>query len=650
MRVFQSSYKDPAGVTHKTKTWYIEFVDHKETHRRVSGLTDRKQTEALGRSIQRLVWTRASGEKLDPVLTKWIESISPKLRTKLASFGILESSTVAALEPLVKHLDGEKDAEGKITFIGFRQALTAKGTGADHVELVATRAKKVIQGCGFKFWSDISASKVMSYINGRKEDRKTKNGTTARGISAQTFNFYLAAFKQFCRWMVRDGRASESPVLHLNGLNVRTDRRHDRRAISIDELRWLLETTRNGPERFGMTGPERSMLYRVAVETGLRRGELRSLTRTSFDLNDKNPTVTVAASYSKHRRQDVLPLRADTTAELHEFLACKMPGTLAFNVPKGKHDAADMFRADLAAARAIWLDKAGTPEERKAREATSFLTYVDAAGRFADFHSLRHTCGSLLASSGVHPKVAQSIMRHCTIDLTMSRYSHVFAGQEASAVSALPDLGRRASNNAMATGTDGRSAGHDETDSDGPGNNPRGPTRPRGRDKDVNEDGSKYLSQILAHERGFEGISSDSSRSNATVCNDAENTGIPNRYSGKSESNAPHGGVPEWLNGPVLKTGVPARVPWVRIPPLPVKNEGRTARSERRNGEETATSETTKKQRRNSDNSFSRDPKGSAKKRATLEVYATGRVSWNKQRKNREKETSWNIVSLERVI
>jgi hypothetical protein len=31
------------------------------------------------------------------------------------------------------------------------------------------------------------------------------------------------------------------------------------------------------------------------------------------------------------------------------------------------------------------------------------------------------------------------------------------------------------------------------------------------------------------------------------------------------------GRVAEWFKAPVLKTGVPARVPWVRIPPLPPK-------------------------------------------------------------------------------
>jgi len=81
---------------------------------------------------------------------------------------------------------------------------------------------------------------------------------------------------------------------------------HDRQALEPDELWRLLQVTRNGPKRFGMTGPQRAMLYRVVVETGLRAGELRSLTVSSFDLG--NCTVTVPAAYSKHRRQDTLAL------------------------------------------------------------------------------------------------------------------------------------------------------------------------------------------------------------------------------------------------------------------------------------------------------------------------------------------------------
>ena len=76
----------------------------------------------------------------------------------------------------------------------------------------------------------------------------------------------------------------------------------------------------------------------------------------------------------------------------------------------------------------------------KADLAAAGIDYRDDAGRVADFHSLRHTAGTLLAATGVHPKVAQSLMRHSDINLTMSRYNHVLIGQESDAVAGLPDL------------------------------------------------------------------------------------------------------------------------------------------------------------------------------------------------------------------
>ena len=86
------------------------------------------------------------------------------------------------------------------------------------------------------------------------------------------------------------------------------------------------------------------------------------------------------------------------------------------------------------------------------------IPYVDDAGRYADFHSLRHSTGSLLAASGAHPKVVQSIMRHSDINMTMSRYTHIFRGQESEAVAGLPDLSlpSKEKQKAVATGTDNK--------------------------------------------------------------------------------------------------------------------------------------------------------------------------------------------------
>jgi hypothetical protein len=57
----------------------------------------------------------------------------------------------------------------------------------------------------------------------------------------------------------------------------------------------------------------------------------------------------------------------------------------------------------------------------------------------------------MLAVSGVHPKNAQTLMRHSDINLTLSRYSHSQEDQLRAAVNALPEFESHAS---VKTGTD----------------------------------------------------------------------------------------------------------------------------------------------------------------------------------------------------
>ncbi len=227
---------------------------------------------------------------------------------------------------------------------------------------------------------------------------------------------------------MKERRANENPIDHLDLLNVRTDRRHDRRAMTADECQRLLKAATNGPVLAGMTGQQRAMLYHVALETGLRRGELMSLTRGAFDL--EAATVRLEASYSKHRREDVLPLRPAMVDALREHFTLLAPKANAFNVPCNDDMLTRAFRLDCAAAG---------------------IVYRDDSGRVADFHALRHTFISNLAQGGIHPKTAQQLARHSTITLTMDRYTHVHRGELANALDVLPDLEGR--DQQRATGT-----------------------------------------------------------------------------------------------------------------------------------------------------------------------------------------------------
>jgi len=105
MRIFRATYRDKDGVTREVKKWWIETRDHLETVRRFAGLTDRKETEALGHQIERLVNYRVAGDQPDAKLSRWLENIPARMRRRFAEIGLLDPERASGGKPLVEHLD-----------------------------------------------------------------------------------------------------------------------------------------------------------------------------------------------------------------------------------------------------------------------------------------------------------------------------------------------------------------------------------------------------------------------------------------------------------------------------------------------------------------------------------------------------------------
>ncbi len=314
----------------------------------------------------------------------------------------------------------------------FEQFLRSKGGSEKHVSQVVKRATDVMTDCGFVLLADLRPGAVQNNLHERRQS----------GRSAQTCNFYLKAATQFVRWLVQDRRLLDNPLRGLTLLNVRIDRRHDRRALSAEEYERLLNAAATGKRVDGMSGAERRILYLVGSSTGLRRAELSSLTLRSLNLDGEFPSVAVLAAYSKNGRDDTLPLHPAVVAEIRVWLATQKctPSQPLFHLRSAGgelRDTAKMMRRDLAAARSKWIAETDDPEERKRRESSDFLQYQNSAGLFADFHANRHTFISNLAQAGVHPKMAQTLARHSTINLTMNTYTHVNMEEKSRAVGRL---------------------------------------------------------------------------------------------------------------------------------------------------------------------------------------------------------------------
>ena len=259
---------DGKRTVKQSRVWYVQLRDAQGIRRTVKGYGDKQATQQLASDLERQAAREASG--------------------------LVDRFAEHRKRPLSEHVED------------WHAALLAKGNTKKHADMSVSRLRRVFRSCRFAFLSDLSASQVQVCLADYR----------SRELSVASSNHLLGSTKAFTRWMVCDGRLPESPLAHLTKLNERTDRRHDRRALADDELRRLLDSARNGPTLYGMDGIDRARLYRLAVETGLRAGELRSLTWGSFDLDGDPPTVMVVAAYSKHRRDDVLPLKASTTAML----------------------------------------------------------------------------------------------------------------------------------------------------------------------------------------------------------------------------------------------------------------------------------------------------------------------------------------------
>jgi integrase len=144
-------------------------------------------------------------------------------------------------------------------------------------------------------------------------------------------------------------RLPANPFARMKLADQEADKRRPRRALTDDELARLVEAARRQPlldaltvhrgsrkgeaaanvrpdvrERLERVGRERALIFRTLVLTGLRRGELASLTVSNLDLDDRFPCINLDAGETKNGEAATLPLRAELAADLAGWLDDKL--------------------------------------------------------------------------------------------------------------------------------------------------------------------------------------------------------------------------------------------------------------------------------------------------------------------------------------
>lgn len=377
-----------------SKTWMISWFDEQRRRRKKAAGRDRRVAMKELAEIEDAVAARTSGR--------------------------YDRFERARAQPLEEHL------------AGFETMLVSRGVTADHVEQTMARLRKAFAWFGVATLEGIEFSKATAYLAHLRRDKKR---------SAKTCDDYGAHLKFFGQWLVNDGRLQENPFRLLRNTRTEADQTRRRQALNLAQLEqlaaaavqrplqeWRRTHPRGAPEpleALRRAGERRSLLYWFAGLTGLRANECRQLTWADVELEGNPPTITVRAQYAKSRRSARLPLhrhlakllQAEQKQQAIELRRPVRPADAVLHVPRWL---ADQLRKD-----ARWAE----------------IKDVDDQGRVLDFHALRTSCATILASHGVAPSVAQRILRHSDPRITAKHYTKLALGELADALGSLPDPG-----------------------------------------------------------------------------------------------------------------------------------------------------------------------------------------------------------------
>jgi integrase len=213
---------------------------------------------------------------------------------------------------------------------------------------------------------------------------------------------------------IEDQIITRNPAAVIRLSNRRKPRRKGR-SWTVDEARQFLESAR-------LDGDVLYAAYVLVLVLGLRKGELLGLTWELVDLDSGE--LYVGEQVQRVGRQ---LLRRETKTETSEA-PLPLPDLCitALKLHRQQQDAARQ-RADGAwvGTGLVFTTRHGTPIEPRNFNRSFDRRITKAQVSKITVHGARKTCGSLLATLEVHPRVAMQILRHSKIAITMEIYTEV---------------------------------------------------------------------------------------------------------------------------------------------------------------------------------------------------------------------------------
>ncbi len=219
-----------------------------------------------------------------------------------------------------------------------------------------------------------------------------------QGKSGKTLHNTVEALRSFINWCLIRKYLREDPLKGLSKIDITPKTK--RRAMTSEEFKRLL----------AVAPYHRQVLYMVAVITGLRANELRSLRREHLDTEQLG--LWLDAEWTKNRKPGFQPLPEATVKLLGEYFDSGIVPRLYSQYIRTKvfHSQALLYvPSEPSKDLERDMEHAGIPKKT-------------AAGKL-DFHAMRTSFVSLTIEAGATAKEAQQLARHSDPRITMNVYA-----------------------------------------------------------------------------------------------------------------------------------------------------------------------------------------------------------------------------------
>jgi integrase len=245
------------------------------------------------------------------------------------------------------------------------------------------------------------------------------------GLAPATVHKLHVVLHKALKAAVADGLVPRNAVA---GLKLPKITREEIDPLGPEEARLLLEASR---------GDKLEALYVLALNTGMRQGELLALKWDDVDLEGGVLRVRRTLTHSEEglvlgepktkKSRRTIRLTAGAVRALRDHLSRQL---------EEMEHVGSLYRLGGL----VFATRTGTIINPSNLRNRSFKPLLERAGlRPIRFHDLRHTCATLLLSKNVNPKVVSEMLGHASVSITLDVYSHLLPDMQEKAAQALEE-------------------------------------------------------------------------------------------------------------------------------------------------------------------------------------------------------------------